>query len=76
MTSHELAKLLLEHPDMPIATHANNHTASYDQTFRVGIMKSYLGEGILIGNFSRRKINFPNEHVTSMLLGDVPDNWR
>lgn len=26
MTSHELAKLLLTLPDLPVATHANNHT--------------------------------------------------
>lgn len=78
MNSHELARILLANPDLPIATHANNHTFTnsprYDAT-RVGVMLYGGSSHILIGNFSRKRINHPSEVVTEMIHGDVPEDW-
>lgn len=89
MNSHDLARILLAAPDLPIATHANNHThESGDvhpfwaelgkpapESIRVGILQHQSGQHILIGNFSRKRINYPNEYVTEMISGDVPEDW-
>lgn len=75
MNSHELARILLQQPDMPIATHANNHTALMKDAMRIGFLHSWQGDGILIGNFSRMNINHPNEYVTQMIYGTVPTDW-
>lgn len=75
-SSHDLARLLLSVPDMPVSTHANNHTSA-GESFKVGLMQSRHGQSILIGNFSRKHINHPNEYVTEVLSGEnVPDNWK
>lgn len=82
MKSHELAKLLLTLPDLPIATQAMNHTyASLGDTFshgslKVGLLKHYSGEHIVIGDISKKNINKPNWYITEMYLGDAPDEWR
>ena len=48
MQSHELAKLLLEHPDMPVLAFASNHhSRSYD---RVNVGVTDRGE-VIFGNF-------------------------
>lgn len=75
MTSHELAHILLAQPDLPIATHANNHTASIEDRMRVGFLHSWRGDAILIGNFSRMNVNYPNEYVTQMIHGNIPKDW-
>lgn len=82
MRSHELAHLLLTLPDLPVATHAHNHTysgggdAGSHGPLKVGLLKHYSGEHIVIGNISRRNINAPNWCVTEMFYGDAPAEWR
>lgn len=82
MNSHELAKILLSLPDLPVATHANNHTyASYGDRgshgpLKVGLLKHYSGDHIVIGDISKRNINKPNWYVTEMFHGDAPEEWR
>jgi len=81
MLSHDLAKILLDNPNLPIATHANNHTYSSGRDNRafplcnVGIYAECSGEHIIIGNISKRNINGVNGHITSMISGDVPEEW-
>jgi hypothetical protein len=78
MTAHELAKMLLSVPDLPVATHANNHTymSGADElshgTLKVGVLETYGGQHIVIGNISKRNINPPNWFVTTMIAGDAP----
>jgi len=81
MNSHELAKLLLTLPDLPVATHANNHTYksgndvnSHGQ-LKVGLLETYGGQHIVIGNMSRMNINKPNWFISSMLHGEAPQEW-
>jgi hypothetical protein len=79
MTAHELAKVLLDNPDLPIATHADNYTYMSGMesagSFKVGVLHTYGGDHIVIGNISKRNINGANWHVTSMIIGDVPEEW-
>lgn len=78
MNAHELAKILLDGPDLPIATHANNHTADGDNTMRVTVMRVFGGDAnVCIGNLSRRHVNYPNEYVITEIDGGekLPDNW-
>lgn len=81
MTSHELAKLLLEHPDLPVATHALNFTNVPDRwngAINVGIMETPNREQwIIIGDFSRKKINYPNEYIVQVLASKhpIPEDW-
>lgn len=57
MTAHELAKLLLDGPDLPVATHANGHSYSSEADARshgkinVARAPHYTGEHIMIGNW-------------------------
>lgn len=75
MTSHELARLLLTLPDLPVATHADNHTA-IDDTLDVCHLETYAGPQILIGNPSRKLLNPPNWYITKIYHGgDIPDQW-
>lgn len=87
MKSHELAKLLLAAPDLPVATHANNHTyASQSDArthdglgpgpLRVGILEYYDVQHVCVGNFSDRNINHPNWFVSDMIHGDAPFTSR
>lgn len=55
MTTKELARRLLDLPDLPVATHANNHTDTYGP-IRIGLMK-YAGQYyVLIGNMEPRHV--------------------
>ena len=81
MKSHELAKLLLSFPDLPVATEANNHEyfsvgdgTSHGQ-LRIAICHHYSGDHLLIGNISRRMLNEPNWYVKEMLHGEAPNEW-
>lgn len=81
MTSHELAQKLLELPELPVATHANNHTfISMSHGFppgaiRIGKLDSYAGDHIIIGNMSKRNLGKPNHFVIEMYEGDAPEEW-
>ena len=82
MKSHELARILLEQPNLPVATHANNHTYSseqysdYNSKLKVGILEHGNGpQHIVIGNLSKRNLNKPNYYVSQMILGDAPEEW-
>lgn len=77
MTSHELAKILLLNKDMPVVTHANNHTCADDEKYiKVGILKLYSKEEkIVIGNMSKKNLNKPNWYITKMLTEDIPEEW-
>jgi hypothetical protein len=80
MLSHDLARILLEGPNLPIATHANNHTYSIGSSkllpiCKVGIYADSHGDHILIGNISKRNIYGVNGHIKSMIFGDVPEEW-
>jgi hypothetical protein len=80
MNTHDLARLLLTLPDLPVATHAHNHTymtgASHSGALKIGLLQTYGGDHIVIGNISKRNINGPNYYVTKMLHGDAPEEWR
>ena len=56
MTSHELAGVLLKHPDMPVATVAHDnvymsaaHSFSHGP-LQVGLLDSYAGRHVVIGD--------------------------
>jgi hypothetical protein len=78
MLSHELAAILLASPNLPIATHANNHTymSSVDAvshgTLKVGLLHTYGGNHIVVGDISKRDINGANWYITDMIHGDAP----
>ena len=82
MTSHELARMLLTLPDIPIATHANNHTymSGIERVshgaLKVGRLHTYGGDHLVIGNISKRNINKPNWYVVEMYVGDATEEWR
>ena len=82
MTAHELAKALLAGPDLPVATHALNHTymsatdAQSHGPLKIGVLESYGGQHIVIGNISKRNINKPNWYVSEMIVGEAPDEWQ
>ena len=75
MNSHELAKVLLEAPDLPVALHVNNHTyiTIADRVthgpLRVGVLESYAGQHVIIGNFFRHDLNPPNWFVSTVIVG-------
>jgi hypothetical protein len=79
MKSHDLAKILLENPNLPIATFANNHDYASGSTkwddLKIGFFKHYSGKHIIVGNISKKNINGPNGYITEMIHGDVPDEW-
>ena len=81
MNSHKLARLLLTLPDLPVATHAHNHTYMSETDggshgpLKVGRLHTYGGDHIVLGDISRRKINAPNWYVTEMMHGDAPEEW-
>jgi len=81
MLSHDLAKILLEAPNLPIATHAHNHTymsvtneVSHGRC-KVGLLHTYGGDHIVVGDIMKRNINGENWHITSMIHGDAPEEW-
>lgn len=71
MKSHDLARLLLELPNLPIATHAHNHTfSSIGDRFahgdcKVGLLAHYSGDHIIIGDFQANYRNGDNWKVVS-----------
>ena len=77
MNSHELARLLLALPDLPVATHANNHTymsginTRTHEPLKVGRLHTYGGDHIVIGNIMHLEINPPNWYVVEMLYDKV-----
>lgn len=78
MNSHDLARLLLTLPDLPVATHANNHTyldRLDGRELGVGLLYTYGGDHIIVGNISKRNINKPNWYVKEMYYGDAPSEW-
>lgn len=81
MKSHDLAKLLLTLPNLPVATHAHNHTysshgdAGSHGKLKVGLLKHYSGDHIVIGDISKLNINKPNWYVTEMFHGNAPEEW-
>lgn len=81
--SHDLARLLLSLPDLPIAVHANDRTymshvdACSHGPLKVGRLENYAERPcIVIGDISKRNINKPNWWVSEMYLGDAPEEWR
>lgn len=81
MLSHELAEILLKNDNLPIATHANNHSycSKGDEVShgkcKVGILKHYNGLHIIVGNISKRNLNKPNWYIIDMIKGDAPEEW-
>jgi len=81
MTSHELARVLLSNPDLPVATHAHNHTymsgihARTHGALKVGILETYGGQHVVIGDISKKNINPPNWYVSEMIVGDAAVGW-
>lgn len=73
MKSHELARLLLTLPDLPVATEANNHTQV--GVAHVGTLNHYSGQFLIIGGLSRRLLNYPNWYVSELHRGEAPNNW-
>lgn len=59
MKSHELARLLLKNENLPIATHANNHTnkSEHGGSCSIGLMENEFARYIIIGNIGRGQIN-------------------
>jgi hypothetical protein len=81
MTSHELANLLLTLPDLPVATHAHNHTymSAADSRshgpLKVGLLETYAGRHIVLGDINKRDLNSPNWFVSEIFHGDAPATW-
>lgn len=68
MNSHSLAKLLLEMPNIPIATFANNHiflSETLGIEFKPFIIGSYAGDHIVIGNCWRQDIDKKKPNIYS-----------
>ena len=82
MNSHELAKLLLTYPDLPVATHAHNHTylSATDRwshgDLKIGVLGGACEKHIVIGDISKMNINKPNWYVEEMLHGHAPAEWH
>ncbi len=76
MTVRQLIAILSTCPqDLPIATHADNHT-HFGKTYpvRVALLSTYAGQHVVIGNLSKRALNPPNWFVTKELDGAKPLN--
>lgn len=79
-SSHELARLLLTLPDMPVATHANNHTfvSAEIGRFRIGKLETPFGPHLVIGNMTQLNINYPALYVSQVYDGgvEIPNEWK
>ena len=81
MKSHELARLLLTLPDMPVATHAHGHTYNSEGDARshgklkVGLLAHYANDAIIIGDIGRRNLNAPNWYVLELYHGEAPNSY-
>jgi len=73
MTTHELAKLLLTLPDLPVATSAKGHLyigatdSGSHGSLKVGRLHTYAGDHIVIGESVND--NRPNWYVAEVLHG-------
>lgn len=88
MNAHELARILLQGPDLPVAVHANgynyasglNADAHTHGRLVVAVMHHYSGAHICIGNLYKSLVNAPNWYITSVIHGHIDfDNatfWR
>lgn len=71
-------------PALPIAVHANNHTykSGLDEhclgACRVGLLYTYGGTHVVIGNVSKKNINGKNWSIEHMVDGqpEPPMEWR
>lgn len=74
MTSHKLAKLLLENSDLPIALFVNNHTYHFKTDrishgkISVGINENYSGKHLIIGNFDEEYFNGRNPNDGTIII--------
>lgn len=76
MTAHELALILLDGPDLPVATEAlGNVFASAEGALKVGVLEHYAAQHVVIGGIGRRQINPPNWYVSKMIHGEAPEQW-
>lgn len=79
MRSHDLARFLLALPDLPVATHACNHSdfaLEHDPTrMRVTLCRHYTEPHVMIGYVTRRKLNFPNYWITDSLGAPLANDW-
>jgi len=82
MNSHDLAKILLKLPNLPIATHAHNNTymsktnARSHGPLKIALLKTYGGDHIVIGDISIKNINPPNWYITNVYVGEIPnEHW-
>lgn len=85
MNSHELARRLLELPDLPIATEAMNHVycSGKDRESHgkllIATLETYAGRHILIGHPHKRLLNEPNWWISDVhggeKLPDVGSHW-
>lgn len=81
MMSHELARKLLELPDLPVATAAMNHEyfskgdAHAHGSFKIGLAHHYSGDHLIMGDMCRRILNYPNWWIREMYLGEIPNQW-
>ena len=77
MRSHDLAKILLDNPDMNIATFTNNHyylSKSDSQShgsINVATVDTYAGQHIMIGNMYRKDIDSENCMIKKDIYGDT-----
>jgi hypothetical protein len=69
LTSHALARALLEMPDLPVITHAVTHLADERTPVRVGLLRHYTGDYVCIGDFSKRNLGAPNWHIEDVYIG-------
>jgi hypothetical protein len=85
MKVRELIELLQKcDPDLPIATHAHNHTymSGIDEfshgPLRVILLHTYGGDHVCLGDVSKMQINKPNwygKKVLDDLPREIPQNW-
>jgi hypothetical protein len=79
MTTHELARLLLSYPDLPVAITAMGHTYSEEMhrgsrgPLEIGTMKSYVGDHIVVGDMLQHSNNYPNSYITHVLYPVAKD---
>lgn len=72
MTTHDLAIMLLECPDLPVAVHANNHTFMAGMgEIKVGLLGGYAGDHVVIGNIQEADLNGKNWYIKKMLKSEV-----
>ena len=41
-----------------------------------GLLKTYGGQHLIIGNITEKRINPPNGYISEMIHGDAPDEWE